>query len=360
MNIKDEFLKIRPHITINNKWKFTGSFSRNPEYERNINLVTDIDVLNFSNDKKWSIAENIIFDHGISNLYFTYLRCGTDVEFAIDWQIENINNLSNIDVKNIKERIIDLYDKKYITEEEYKRWINYIQTPLTLKGLLLLEIEMDDKATLRWNINDIKQGYKISSGVKYYVKDAYENNEVNKYIFNDTNRATFHWIWNLNNYLIPIDINIVEDKQLSKPKRTFYKESFLHYYEKNWYKLCRSLKLVAGQFGLINIYKDIIKFTENELAVHKKILSKLKMIQYYSDAKKYPLVDQKVLLNFYNEVKKDFSKVGFKTDHDDINVVYTEFKNWLNEKMIPYYNEYRKELIQENSEISKLIPPDIV
>src|SRR5271167_1117034 len=92
----DNFTKIRPLITINDIWKFTGSFNRNMSlYNKNINYVTDIDIINYTTTKKWENIKNLLFTNN-EQIAITYSTCGINEKFIADWEVLSPNNLTNI------------------------------------------------------------------------------------------------------------------------------------------------------------------------------------------------------------------------------------------------------------------------
>jgi len=81
--VYDNFLKIRPLITINDSWKFTGSFNRNKElYDKNINYITDIDIINYTTVKKWESMKSLLFTDN-KEIIITYSTCGINTKFVV-------------------------------------------------------------------------------------------------------------------------------------------------------------------------------------------------------------------------------------------------------------------------------------
>jgi hypothetical protein len=394
IGIYNNFLKIRPLVTINNTWKFTGSFNRNMSlYDKNINYVTDIDIINYTTIKKWEDVKPLLFTTN-KEIVVTYSTCGINEKFVVDWDITNPHDLSNINFEKIQNKILTLYKNKDINDEIKNKWSDYVDSK-TLKGLLLLENDMRNKSLIRWTVDELKNEYKIINDKKYDIKELYE-----KYSDKDDKdyRATLHWIWFYKDNIIPIDCSItLIDEGTDLKKYTpigikyvqeynmmkFYKYLYIDYFLEDWFSLFRGLKRVARDLKMYDIYDEIEDVSERELALHKAILAKLKrlslyMVQKTSDPPRNLLGDsrkdgeKKVTIDIFNNLQPMLKKIfdaliplmksiGYDTDQssDNVSQVYKDFSAWLNNKIVPFYNEWRLKIIKRNHNIERKIPPAI-
>lgn len=367
MDIKEDFLKIRPKITVNNWWKFVGSFNRNPEYSKNINYVTDIDIFNFTTSRKWSDALKI-FEN--SNPQFIYLTCGVNYDFLIDI------NYDKPDYDLLEKKIKKLGEDKSINEKIYKSWMSYLNKK-NKEGLVKLDYAFKEESYLRWTKDDIRNKTKIIGKTKYNIIDLFEDKKDPL-----KGRATFHFIWyypeqsyvSLFQNFIPLDSTIVvvkdkqdahdyfrnEREQETKFNTTyFYKRMFYYYMNKDWYRLFRELRIPCIDFKLTDILKEILYVSEQEFKLHKAILSKLNKLHTIANDPKYNEVDIDLFQGIDKMILSDAKKIGFETKSTDISIIYTEFKLWLNNKMPPFYNKWRQDIIKANKEIEVLLTPII-
>lgn len=367
MDIKQDFLKIRPKITVSNWWKFVGSFNRNPEYSKNISYITDIDIFNFTKVRLWSDAKKIINN---TNPMFIYLTCGMNKDFIVDFI-----DYENPDYNKIQKKINLLYENSCIGEDNFKTFINYADMK-NKEGLVRLDFALTELSFLRWSQDDIKKGYIMCGNTKYEIETVYEK------ITSIYDRATFHLMWLYPEYdylsdiqnFIPIDCTIIEvqDKQgahdyfkKEREKETtfnttyFYKRMYYYYVNKDWYKLFRELRIPCIDFKLFDILSGIVGVTEGEFKLHKAILSKLQKMSTILTDPKYNNYDQDSLQGIKKRVLYDAQKIDFKTKETEIPNIYKEFKYWFNNKMPEFYNKWRSEIIKANPSIEKLLTPSI-
>lgn len=376
-DIYEDFLTIRPTITLTDSWQFIGSFKRNKDiYSKNINLMTDIDIVNFTPTKNWNDMKQLLFSQKNDKLVFLYSTCGINRNFVIDWEIKS-TDLKDFDFKHVMSKIIKLKANKSISPETADKWLSYIKDK-TLEGLVTLENEMNSRLLVRWDIDELKLGYKVLGNELFHIKTEYE-----KYsnLDNKDYRATFHWLWFYKETFVPVDCSIIlmhnDKKQIYIPKHmdyarwynmnVFYKQLYIIYAAHNWFKLFRELKRPAKDFGYSQVYNEIEYVTETEFALHKAILSKLSRLSFYiirddhkeKKVKIHVFADkQKEFVKIFDNLKPLMRSIGFKVSDDEQDNVKVEhdFKKWLDNKSIPFYNKYRLQLIALNPKIEAVIP----
>jgi hypothetical protein len=357
INIKTNLLKFIDKIIIkDNRWRILGSFSRNELYHKDIRYVTDIDITNYTDERKWDVVKNLVYTN-IPNLKFTHLTFYVhDENFKFDIDIINKDNFGNIDFKKIHDKINKLKEDGVITAEIANLWISYIDKP-TLKSLLLFMNDVDKKKKIKCNLNNIESGFIEINNKKYDIKELCENLD---------NHLIIHWLWEYPNNFIPIDVGIMSKKHMIKfvkshniNKKTFYKNVYLNYYLEEWYYLFRNLYYVCKDFNLLLAGEEIRNIADIEFGLHKALLSKLKIItKYIKNEKKYSNIDVKLLISTFNSLKPIMKEIGYdiSNEESDYEKVYRDFSLWFNKKMIPFYNEWRQILVNMRSEIDNLIP----
>lgn len=368
-------------IKLNNQLglKPVGSFKyRIHSYPSDIDLFEryedccDLDqVLKKIKNKLIKIGKKLIND---KKIYLGELKVGYDMDLFIDYgSIDyKTKKVINYNYQKIKEYLIKINNNKFITNEKYNQIDKLLKEKPTLLEFLEIHDVLRNLFILRWNINEMVQGYKVIRNKKVYLEDAIQHQTITKIDIwapinnNYTEITNFYYIIfknkrgeksflckELTDYGASIDNDIYQyssaefRNSLKLAKRLWIKYNFSNN-EKTLevlYPLFNSgaakLHQIKEELGVINdIIKRFLSKTDKTLNTNFKT-NVLRIIKGQIEGFKFRVND-------VFDIEVDYKKI-FKLLDYDINII----NSYYNKK--GYTSKNLNKIIKNNKKISEIL-----
>lgn len=358
-NIKLIITNVMDQLQIPYKWKLIGSLSKSDfkSYE----YIKDIDVTIYIDQINWNDVLNIINNSThVSNLNLTYMTFVIiNNMFNFDLKITSKDDFSHINFDSILRKIKNLKDNDIISIETFTLWNSYITKP-TLKSLLFFQKDYMSRNKIKLNLDDIKKPINVD-GVVYNIAELYK-----KSIFDDKIIIHFNFFYDNNLFLIDLGMMTQDNmttyaKKKGREKNMISTTMYLDYYSNNWIDMFGQLKYIAHNFKLHQYETEIRGILKDDLGIHKALLFKLKKItEFIKHKHKYSNINVDELMTAYNNMKPLMIQVGYENKYNTPAETYHEFNKWMNNKIVPFYNQWRELLVKKQPQIDDLIPPEIL
>jgi hypothetical protein len=297
----------------------------------------------------------------IETLINKYNSIITDIKFGIN-QLKYFENKKNYKGKQKVLNILNfISSNKYYTDDE-KNELNKLYNKIDWNDILTIDDFLDEYRrcyTLRWSIEEIKQGYiLLTSTIKKEFDECIMDPAIFKIDVLCNLRGGIEEVSNIiffmkNNKILnkPLNYNL-EIKELLKSDITYYWKSG------SYFKALKRLFNITKDTGNINLGNELITLFNSSIGLMYKINSLLKNIKEFN---KY--INKKSLKYEIDIIKEKINNV-WGIDDDFFNTITLKLEQLKNnphdidkmedisEQMEEIYNnisfEYIKEIKQEN------------
>lgn len=358
-----------------------GSFMlRAQKYPADIDLAEEIKICKSKEDtikEMKKIIDKII--KRIKNQRGIYLG---DVKIGLDKVFMNINigKLKNGEIYDYNynyliNKIEELYDKNYITEEEYDELEELIKEKPKVEDINKLSEYIRNKYILRWKENELIRGYKIlPPNRKVTIKKALEDKTMIKidiwipiygrYI-EATNFYILEYLKNgeciiLNlpeNYLETIEENLKYEVEKLYYNNVFFKPFKLVKRMFAMGRLKNDKRILNKLFPIISSDASLLSQINSEIEVIISILEKIKRPPYATL--------EKQIDNFKNRISNITEiKINEEAIDEDIDYIVEHIGHYKNDIIIEKLKKIKKYFTKKINEYTmnylrkvKLIPP---
>lgn len=339
----DKYIKsIIPLIILSNEYKIIGSYSRTK-------YITDIDITNFvKNDMNFEVKLNDIVKELPKNIKLFTLTSGFDKDYQVPWNIMNENKLIDYDYIKSVNFINELYFNHKITDKERDLCNNLLTEKPIIRDIILIEDLLYPKSKIKWNINEIKQGYMKKDNQTIDLNTSIRENDHN----------IIHYIIEYENDIIPIDIGIIKKDHIKQEKiKEFDKQIYIMFVKKEYYFILAYLKKYIRDKKEINKIKYLLN---DKFGYYKQILMNIFYLIQFID---YPIFDNKEYNDYFTKViekitttdiDKQILKELNKNIHDRNNLkellkqLEIKVLNELNTKFKEYAYKYYLQIPNKN------------
>jgi len=331
-DLKQYIDKIIPDITINDNYRYCGTFYKGCTY------ITDVDIMNFIDpNMNYEILYKML-KQIITNLpkhvKFLYLSSGHNSRITnYPWKINNpkiVENYNYDEAIKFGETITDI-----MPLDKFKK---YVEPDPDINKIILLQIKLDKKSKIKWTLEDIMSMKKKVDDKTIDIVDSLKTSM----------RNIIHFMLKLENEYIAIENGI--EKQIPWETR-FDEREYVRYLKKEYYYILIDLKknFKFNQRYVENInyilqdmygsYKQIImnlnhlcKFIKYKFYSESDILSYAKLILHKIKSSEY---ENEKLINEY-VIQIDTKKLNCKF----IDKLENDVLLYLNMELYPFAYDY--------------------
>lgn len=395
------------YMMLGNYYFIHGSFS-----SKSINIITDIDIIDYYEVPKNNIIDecklnNIISNEVIqviqnklsninneSNIFFKNVLCGYDDRFLFDFDIDKNLKILNYNPIKIKNKLRKLYKNKILRKKEYSFLIDKVKKEPSISEFYDLVNHLEKYYQLTWTYNQIEKGFKIIRKKKFYLKDMFTNYR-NSISFS-TNPIIFNYIILIDDIYLNIestlifcylkkDFYLIKNKKIENIKHIINNFTLLNEYivsekhnklkglcknipKEKYFKMFKRLRsLITVEYYNSEKYSktlDLLRSEMNKILRQKyNVLSQFKnRCQTLSFLQKY--IDTTKYVNLYNTLLEDLN-VSFKNRNIDINIhiknldklehSISKYLNNISKSIfLTYYNRSKKILNIDIPELNSL------
>lgn len=247
---------------------------------------------------------------------FTFIQFGVGRYngFQLPWTIDDYGDCE-YNPENVKNWYQYFFKQNLVPTD----LLNYIYEKLfsdnmTIRNLLDVENAILPYSEINWSVDDIRRGFIIKDGVKYFLLEAMK-----------TETPVLEFVYKFNDQFIAIDMGLVDKNYIVRFQDNMYK-----YYTQNWYKILKGFRWKVKPEYQPQLLKDTSQVTRI-LAINAEIdlLKRVQQIPYYQD-----------LSELITNVKKDLASIGINMDSEDFDQIEDRLNNDINNVLEQYVWEY--------------------
>lgn len=238
-------------------------------------------------------------------------------------------------------------DKNEIFNNIYEMFKDKFEKAYSNKKLFITDFKLgvrNNNIPIKWNKDDIKNGYKIENDLKIKFTDCLQQKSVIKIDFISEDKPNVFNEYSINYYFLindKLDTNpFLKNKDLANE---FLLEYHKYLKKNNYFKALKRLYSFYKIIGIEN--KDLIDFLNSEIGLMYNLKSRLETLLNLMDNNFRPISNTKIL-SAMKKIAKDLMRFKLENKNNNnslkesISNVIEEMNNFINKESDKFIKEY--------------------